>query len=75
MVDTQQSRRPHPATSQNIVDPELDRLLAEYRCRVTAMFAGHRHVRGGDGSDTCSCGSSWPCVKEELAAQLLDDWV
>ncbi len=75
MVDTQQSRRPHPTTSQTTLDPELDRLLAEYRCRVTAMFAGHRHLQDRDGGDTCTCGAGWPCVKEELAAQLLDDWV
>lgn len=58
-----------------LTESQLDVEFAEYRQRVTALFADHRHLHGRDGRDTCTCGARWPCLKEEIAAWLLDDWV
>ena len=89
MVNTRRSRRPHPTTAQSngltstgrqvngavLTESQLDVEFAEYRRRLTVLFAGHRHLHGRDGRDTCTCGARWPCLKEEIAAWLLDDWV
>jgi hypothetical protein len=83
VVNTRQSRRPLPTAPSNTVgwgldspvDSQLEMQFAEYRSRVTALFADHRHLHPRDGVDVCTCGASWPCMKEELAAWLLDDWV
>jgi hypothetical protein len=58
-----------------LTESQLDVEFAEYRQRVTALFADHRHLHGRDGRDTCTCGARWPCLKEEIAAWLLADWV
>jgi hypothetical protein len=89
VVNTRRSRRPHPTTAKTsgrqstgwqgdgavLTETQLDVEFAEYRRRVTVLFADHRHLHPKDGHDTCTCGSSWPCHKEEMAAWLLDDWV
>ncbi len=62
-------------TQPTTTSDDLEAQLADYRAVLTNVFAGHRHIPGPGGTDVCTCGGPWPCATEELACQLLDDWV
>jgi hypothetical protein len=83
VVITRQSCRRHPTGSRSTLDwsrdwqhdQQIEGQFSAYRSKVTELLATHKHLHSRDGGDTCSCGSAWPCRREELAAWLLDDWV
>lgn len=54
--------------------PSIQEQIERYRTVVADVFAHHHRVCEQGGCSECSCGGSWPCAAECLAAQLLD-WV